>query len=60
VGDKKHTTVTTIETHEVWVIRQVPPGPPDATEAVAKPDGAIPSTRAPADHAPPPIEEKHS
>ena len=29
MSDKKRTTVTTIETHEVWIIRSVAPEAPD-------------------------------
>jgi hypothetical protein len=47
MSDKKRTTVTTIETHEVWIIRRAVPEAPD--EAVAlmpheiRPQPAIPA-----------------
>jgi hypothetical protein len=32
IRDKKRRTVTTIETHEVWIVRKVVPGVPDDAE----------------------------
>lgn len=29
MSEKKRTTVTTIETHEIWIIRKAVPEPPD-------------------------------
>ena len=34
VGDKKRRTVTTIETHEVWIVRKVVPGVADEAETL--------------------------
>jgi hypothetical protein len=44
MSDKKRTTMTTIETHEVWVVRKVVPGVAD--EAEAHPPIEIPRTEA--------------
>lgn len=50
MSEKKRTTVTTIETHEVWIIRKVVPELPDepvtiTTFDTVQPDAAIlPST----------------
>lgn len=50
MSDKKRTTVTTIETHEVWIIRRVVPEPAEeavtiTTVETAQPDTSIsPST----------------
>ena len=33
-GDKKRRTVTTIETHEVWIVRKVVPGVADEAQTV--------------------------
>ena len=32
MSDKKRTTVTTIETHEVWIVRRIVPGVADEAE----------------------------
>lgn len=34
MNDKKRRTVTTIETHEVWIVRKVVPGGADEAETV--------------------------
>ena len=34
IGDKKRRTVTTIETHEVWIVRKVVPGVADEAETL--------------------------
>jgi hypothetical protein len=34
MSKKKRTTVTIIETHEVWIIRRAVPGPPDEAERI--------------------------
>jgi hypothetical protein len=34
MSEKKRTTVTTIETHEVWIIRRVMPDPQDEPETI--------------------------
>ena len=43
MSDKKRTTVTTIETHEVWVVRKVVPG---VADEAAHPPIEIPRTEA--------------
>ena len=51
MSEKKRTTVTTIETREVWIIQKVVPDPAEeavaiATSETAQPDAAIlPSTQ---------------
>jgi hypothetical protein len=35
MSEKKRRTVTTIETHEVWIVRKVVPGVADKTETHA-------------------------
>ena len=32
IGDKKRRTVTTIETHEVWIVRRIVPGVADEAQ----------------------------
>jgi hypothetical protein len=44
MSDKKRTTVTTIETHEVWVVRKVVPSVADEAERLVPPE--IPQTAA--------------
>ena len=44
IGEKKRRTVTTIETHEVWIVRKVVPG--DADEAQTLVPLEIPQTAA--------------
>lgn len=39
MSDKKRTTVTTIETREVWIIRRAVPEPPEVE--VFTPDGIV-------------------
>ena len=34
IGDKKRRTVTTIETHEVWIVRRIVPGAADEAETL--------------------------
>jgi hypothetical protein len=34
ISDKKRRTVTTIETHEVWIVRKVVPGVADEAETL--------------------------
>ena len=34
IGDKKRRTVTTIETHEVWIVRKVVPGVADEAQTL--------------------------
>ena len=34
IGEKKRRTVTTIETHEVWIVRRIVPGVADEAEAL--------------------------
>ena len=48
MSDKKRTTVTTIETHEVWIIRRVVPGFQEALapEEKVRPAPALPSSEA--------------
>jgi hypothetical protein len=40
ISDKKRRTVTTIETHEVWVVRKVVPGVADEAETLVPPQTA--------------------
>ena len=44
MSDKKRTTVTTIETHEVWIIRRVVPEPADEAVTITPVDVAQPAT----------------
>ena len=39
MSDKKRTTVTTIETHEVWIIRNVVPEVPAGLVTLMPPEG---------------------
>jgi hypothetical protein len=34
IGGKKRRTVTTIETHEVWIVRRIVPGIADETQTL--------------------------
>ena len=34
IGDKKRRTVTTIETHEVWIVRRIVPGVADEAQTL--------------------------
>ena len=34
IGDKKRRTVTTIETHEVWIVRRIVPSVADEAETL--------------------------
>ena len=52
MSDKKKRTVTTIETHEVWIIRRVVPELPDegvtiTTLETAQPDAVVLSSTEP-------------
>jgi hypothetical protein len=54
MSEKKRTTVTTIETHEVWIIRRPVPELPDepvttTTSETAHPDGADLASMEPTD-----------
>ena len=44
IGDQMRRTVTTIETHEVWIVRKVVPGVADEAEALVSLE--IPQTAA--------------
>ena len=44
IGDKTRRTVTTIETHEVWIVRKVVPGVADEAETLVPLE--IPQTEA--------------
>ena len=34
IGDKRRRTVTTIETHEVWIVRRIVPGVADEAQTL--------------------------
>jgi hypothetical protein len=54
MSEKKRTTVTTIETHEVWIIRRPVPEVPDeevtiTTLEITQPDAAVSPSTEPTD-----------
>ena len=47
MSNKKRRTVTTIETHEVWIIRRSQPEPPDEAGVLTPGEIAQPATVSP-------------
>ena len=47
MSDKKRRTVTTIETHEIWIIRRLQPEPPDEAGALTPDEIAQAATVSP-------------